>query len=238
MNVWRNDVLAFPLCATQCQQTMFLPVTLFQLSLIVRAIARFSSLITTTTATKTIHPVLLFSTMSDTHYTDSRMSYTYLVDTFPAYICIIVAIVLLSRCRDLVQSFCSHAALLSAVLVRIFNGLSSMDPSFFKYCLIGITTKGKKLNIPYTNLFHYLARLIYVAAVSSTLPLKCATFFDTHIDRIIGFAEALVFCIDLVLLLLSVAFVILFIALMNPLASFTALFRLIYVLFVVFEYRQ
>lgn len=152
------------------------------------------------------------------------MSYTSLVDMFLAYLCIIVAVVLLSRCRDLAQSLCDHAALLSAVLVQIFNCLSSMDPSFFKYCLVGITTMGKKFNVPYINLLSYLAQLIYAAAVSSTLPLKCATFFDTHIDRIVGFAEALVFCIELVLLFLSLAFVILFIALVNPLTSFKAFF--------------
>ncbi|KAH7049010.1 hypothetical protein BKA57DRAFT_505256 [Linnemannia elongata] len=105
--------------------------------------------------------------------------------------------VLLSRCRDILQNFCNQAALLSAVLTWIFNGLYSIDPSFFKYCLIGIRTMGKKFNIPYTNIFYYLARLIYATVVSSTLPLKFTTFFDTHIDRIVSFGEILVLCIDL-----------------------------------------
>ncbi|OAQ31473.1 hypothetical protein K457DRAFT_17179 [Linnemannia elongata AG-77] len=99
--------------------------------------------------------------MSDTQNTDTLRSYTSLVDIFLANLCIIVAMVLLSRCRDIVQNFCNHAALLSAVLTWIFNGLYSIDPSFFKYCLIGIRTMGKKFNIPYTNIFYYLARLIY-----------------------------------------------------------------------------
>lgn len=176
--------------------------------------------------------------MGVTQYTDTHTSYTSLGDMLLVYLSIIIAMVILSRCRDLAQGFCNHAALLSAVLVRFFKCLSSTNPSFFKYCLIGITTMGKKFNIPYMNLLSYIARLIYAAAVSSILPLKCVTFFDTHIARIVGFAEALVFCIDLVLLLLSIAFVILFIALVNPLTSLAAFFRLIYVLVVVFEYWQ